>query len=149
MPEFLSVWPLPKANGRTRYIPLEKENCLDEAQSHTSATPIRSPWRHVMNVVHWLSTFFFAFSTLWLIVERAHPQPLGSFAAGWATDFGIASAMLFLVPLANADPRPQSQLAQLLKFKKYALRAVHLFITIKLSTYPTKIQSTMLANQAH
>ena len=45
-----------------------------------------------MAITPWLCTFFFAVSTLWLLLERNQENPLGTFATGWATDFGRVSS---------------------------------------------------------
>ena len=104
---FLSTWPLLRVNERGRYTPLGKESYQDGAQAAVAGPRTWSSlltWRCVMDITPWMFTLFFAVSTLWLLFERNQKNPLGSFATGWATDFGRVSSKVVAGTLSEHWP---------------------------------------------
>ena len=104
MPIFLSAWPFIKANERGRYTPLGKESYPDEAQPAipgNRTSPSLLTWRCVLHIAPWLFTMFLALSTTWLLFERSQRSLPGTFATGWATDFGRVPSKSLPVTLGD------------------------------------------------
>lgn len=82
-------WSFFRADQKRHYIAVNKEESYAEESSITTDKNLQraTSWTRPLWLIPWVTTLIFASSTLFLVLDRNHPNAFGSFTSGWATDF--------------------------------------------------------------